>query len=291
MSTVDDVILVDPAVQPRFNLNEEAVNHYAELMKQGVKFPPIDVFKVPEVGLVLAAGFHRYKAAGIAGIELDVTVHEGSMRDAKAFAIASNIAHGVHYSNADKRRIVETYLSDPEWRELSDREIARRCGVSNTFVSLRREERGDREPHDPDDKAPEFDDDPTEDPEQSDSPEPATTPKSDPPAAPAPAEMVDKEMQVVPTKLRDVFGAGAEFFREAIDNLRQTRDTLADAAKSGRFGKFLREQDVNVNLNNLIEALKFAQPHAVCPKCRGDGCDDCRQQGWMPSTLFKAATK
>lgn len=38
-------------------------------------------------------------------------------------------------TNADKRRAVETLLRDDEWGKWSDNEIARRCGVSQPFVS------------------------------------------------------------------------------------------------------------------------------------------------------------
>lgn len=278
-------IIVDPSVQPRFNLNDEAVFNYAELMKQGVKFPPIDVFEVEGVGMVLAAGFHRYAAAQKAGVTLDYHLHQGTIRDAREFAIKSNVQHGVRYTSADKRRIVKMYLTDEEWTKLSDREIARRTGVSNTFVSNLREEMGlDPEA---DDKAPEFADPDKDAPEQPE--KPAEQPPAEKPAEAQPrADVIDKEMQVVPVDLEPVFTEGSKFFREAIENLRQTKSVLVDAAESGKFGKFLRPGDVQVALNNAIEALKFAAPHAVCPSCGGKKCDDCRQQGWVPSTLFKA---
>lgn len=37
--------------------------------------------------------------------------------------------------HADKRKAVLTLLKDDEWSQWSDREIARQCGVSKTFVS------------------------------------------------------------------------------------------------------------------------------------------------------------
>lgn len=38
-------------------------------------------------------------------------------------------------ANADKRHAVMTLLRDEEWAQWSDREIARRCAVSKSFVS------------------------------------------------------------------------------------------------------------------------------------------------------------
>lgn len=37
--------------------------------------------------------------------------------------------------NADKRRAVETLLRDEEWSKWSDREVAKRAGVSHLFVA------------------------------------------------------------------------------------------------------------------------------------------------------------
>jgi hypothetical protein len=41
-------------------------------------------------------------------------------------------------SNEDKRRAVQTLLSDPEWSGWSDREIVRRCGVAPSSVGALR---------------------------------------------------------------------------------------------------------------------------------------------------------
>jgi hypothetical protein len=44
-------------------------------------------------------------------------------------------------TNADKRNAVKTLLYDAEWSKWSDREIARRCGVSSEFVHKSRREK------------------------------------------------------------------------------------------------------------------------------------------------------
>lgn len=50
----------------------------------------------------------------------------------------ANSQHGLRRTNEDKRRAVMTLLQDAEWGGWSDREIARRAGVSNNFVSILR---------------------------------------------------------------------------------------------------------------------------------------------------------
>ena len=51
---------------------------------------------------------------------------------------ATSAAHGKRRTNADKRRSVMRLLEDAEWGQWSDREIARRCGVSYMTVSRMR---------------------------------------------------------------------------------------------------------------------------------------------------------
>ena len=46
----------------------------------------------------------------------------------------SPATHGTRRTNADKRRSIETLLSDLEWSKWSNEEVARRCAVSHTLV-------------------------------------------------------------------------------------------------------------------------------------------------------------
>lgn len=61
-------------------------------------------------------------------------------RDAILYACGANSTHGLKRTNADKRRAVMALLKDEEWGKWSDREIARRCGVDNSFASRVRRE-------------------------------------------------------------------------------------------------------------------------------------------------------
>jgi hypothetical protein len=106
---------------------------------------PLNVFDDGEVrrglqeGLpliyTLADGFHRYRAAGLAGLSaLPCDVYNGTPRDAILYATSHNL-HGQPLSNTDKRKRVLTLLRDPEWQQWSDHTIARHCGVTQPFVS------------------------------------------------------------------------------------------------------------------------------------------------------------
>jgi len=129
-----DVIRIDGDTQPREELDQEMVAEYAELMRDGVQFPPVVTF-FDGSNYWLVDGFHRYFAhlkLGKAGINADVVA--GTLRDAKLFSYKANKTHGLRPTMEDKRKGVLDMLGDAEWGKWSDREIARHCGVSHPYV-------------------------------------------------------------------------------------------------------------------------------------------------------------
>jgi len=74
---------------------------------------------------------------------IEAETRDGGAREALGHSILSNARHELRFSNRDKRRVVGIMLDDLEWSKLSDREIARRCGVSQPFVGKLRPDRGD----------------------------------------------------------------------------------------------------------------------------------------------------
>lgn len=128
------LIIADEGVQPRAVLCQETITDYAQQMADGVQFPPVMIF-LDGTYYWLADGFHRFEAAKKAGLSTILAeVRQGGRRDAVLYAVSANAEHGLKRTNQDKRRAVETLLNDPEWCHWSAREIARTCGVSNTFV-------------------------------------------------------------------------------------------------------------------------------------------------------------
>jgi hypothetical protein len=131
-------IRTDGGTQTRAMLNEEQIVSYAEAMDDGAVFPPVTVF-YDGTTYWLADGFHRLEATRRGSVKtIAADVRQGTRRDAILFSVGANAQHGLHRSNDDKRRAVTLLLSDSEWVKWSDREIAKACGVSPTFVgSLR----------------------------------------------------------------------------------------------------------------------------------------------------------
>src|SRR5690242_8250426 len=139
MKLKSDLIRVDGGTQTRAAISDNAVREYADSMNNGAQFPPLIVF-YDGTDYWLADGFHRFRAFAENGIdEIEADVRQGSRRDAVLYSVGANAEHGLPRTNEDKRRAVATMLCDEEWKQWSDREIARRCNVGNEMVSrLRR---------------------------------------------------------------------------------------------------------------------------------------------------------
>lgn len=132
------LIKVDGGTQSRAVLNQTVVDEYADALAEGVSFPPVVVFYDGQAHW-LADGFHRFRAHEKLGLaEIAADVRQGTRRDAILFSVGANETHGLRRTNEDKRRAVLTLLNDAEWAKWSDREIARRCNVSDKTVGALR---------------------------------------------------------------------------------------------------------------------------------------------------------
>jgi len=125
-------------LQSRVKLNPAVIHKYAEAMKLGVKFPLPIVYNDGVINW-LGDGKHRVAAAVQAGMtEIEAEVREGSERDAFVSALSANVANGLPPTNLDKRNAATLLLSDSEWSQWSDKQIAMQCGVSGPFVGTMR---------------------------------------------------------------------------------------------------------------------------------------------------------
>lgn len=131
-------IRIDGGTQSRAEINEEAVQEYADAMDGGAELPPLDVFYDGK-HYWLADGFHRYHAS----IRVDKAdwlcrVFQGTQRDAVLYSTGANQSHGLRRTNEDKREAVRIMLEDSEWSQWSDNQIAEHVGVGNKMVSRMR---------------------------------------------------------------------------------------------------------------------------------------------------------
>jgi len=133
-------IRIDGGTQPRVEIDQEVVADYAEQMRDGVEFPPVTVF-FDGAAYWLADGFHRYHAHRQIGRDtINSDVHDGGLREAILYSVGANSDHGLRRTNEDKRKAVETMLTneivskDENGDPWSNRQIARQCHIDEGTV-------------------------------------------------------------------------------------------------------------------------------------------------------------
>jgi len=127
-------LTIDGGTQSRVKIIQEAVDEYAESLKNGARFPPVLVY-YDGIKYYLTDGYHRYFAHQKAGIkDIEVTVVNGTLRDAIRRSCSVNAENGRHRTNEDKRNAVQAMLNDFEWQFWNTAEIAKACRVSVTLV-------------------------------------------------------------------------------------------------------------------------------------------------------------
>lgn len=139
-SVAISAISLDGGTQPRAQINPDVVQDYADALRAGAPLPPITIYN-DGAAYWLADGFHRLAAARAAGHEsIWADIKQGTQRDAILYSAGANATHGLRRTNGDKRRAIERLLTDAEWRQWSDAEIARRCAVDPKSVAAVRRE-------------------------------------------------------------------------------------------------------------------------------------------------------
>lgn len=123
-------------IQSRADVNQAAIDEYAQLMAEGVEFDPVQAVQEGQK-IYVWDGFHRGQAAIQSGKLLLVeAIPDGTKLEAQWLAYGANQKHGLRRNNADKRRVVELALLHPAGQKSSNREIARHCGVSHFMVNM-----------------------------------------------------------------------------------------------------------------------------------------------------------
>lgn len=152
-----DRIQSEPETQIRALIHPATVAQYAKAMHNPAnQFPPVVVFREGKI-CILADGFHRVAAARQTGAkDIRAEIRSGSQMDALRHALGANTGPGLPRTYKDKRRSVALALA--QWPDLSTREIARICAVSDPFVAAwRRKARSlALEPIEQDERRPRF---------------------------------------------------------------------------------------------------------------------------------------
>lgn len=68
-----------------------------------------------------------------------------------------------------------------------------------------------------------------------------------------------------------------------------TIQTEVKALAEGKYGTFMRLQQISTDLRNAFRALTFSAPYRPCPYCNQDGCETCHKGGWVCKGIYDAA--
>jgi predicted RNA-binding Zn-ribbon protein involved in translation (DUF1610 family) len=121
-------------IQSRAEINLSIVDEYSQMMKDGIVFDPVEGVQNESGAIFVYDGFHRGEAAKMVGMLLLVNLRPGNRTEAEWLALTANQKHGLHRTNQDKQRVVRQALLHPYGVQLSNREIARHCGVDDKTV-------------------------------------------------------------------------------------------------------------------------------------------------------------
>ena len=136
-------IVFDKELQVRVEINEDTAHDYYEAMatEEDVdKFPPPTVY-FDGCNYWLADGHHRYLAAHRRGFQkMTVRVIDGTHDEAILAAVKLNMNHGLRFNRDDWERIVELIAGKEQWKDLSNRELARLLGCDDKTIRKYRPE-------------------------------------------------------------------------------------------------------------------------------------------------------
>jgi len=274
-----DRIVLDAGTQMREQVNEAVIADYVDALDV---LPPITVMRVGKSRLVLVDGFHRFyahKRAGRDSIEIEI-VEGSTIAEAQFAAARSNARHGLRRSNADKRLAVVAVLGLKP--TMSDREIAAHVCVSHTTVSNVRRDLADEMPgrdsvpddieaHEVEGDVPDFD--PFGDPAPSRRPEPEE---------PSDEPTIDDRQQAAKERL-GVLVKGLDRWKAELERV------MAEEA-----GAWIHAQSIEAYFRDLRIAVDRAKPAGLCPRCKGGGCRECKDLGWisrMKATVLRQLDK
>ncbi len=264
-------VRIDGGTQQRAEICTKTVAEYRDIIANDGKLPPMKV-RYDGVSMWLTDGFHRYHAYSSLGVEtVDIISTPGTQREAVLDSIGANAAHGLRRNNADKRAAVITMLNDDEWSQWSDRKIAETAMVSHTFVANIRRELG----------APLLDGVDGVDGEDGCEQDAASGNVATDGGDEGPANEGDVSGVVIPTPF-EIAQAEAEQIGQWHDSIKSIAKQVKDECEmGGAYTSRLAAIAVTTDLRNALRAFKFAMPHAACPKCEEEGCETCKQTGWV----------
>lgn len=124
----------DGGAQHRIAPDVKIIDEYAQLMRDGVEFPPISV-RQDGMDYWPSDGFQRIQAANLAGLsEIRAEIRPGTREDAQWDSYAANATHGMRRTATETEKVIELALQHPNAKNLTDVSISKHLHVPRTTV-------------------------------------------------------------------------------------------------------------------------------------------------------------
>jgi len=132
--------MVDPhvvtVVQSRAEMRFDTVDEYAIKMREGVEFDAcFGVLDTVSKTIYVWDGCHRIEAAKKAGVQVKVECTPGHKNDAEGKSLSANAKHGLQRTNDDIERVCKNALRHAYSAQMSNRELAKHCGVNDKTIA------------------------------------------------------------------------------------------------------------------------------------------------------------
>ena len=283
-------LTLDAGTQQR-NLDREVIDHYAELIKDDVVFPPISL-TCNGSSFWPTDGFHRIAShIELGRTTIEATVTPGTLQDAIWRSFAANKDHGLPRPKGAVTRILETILGNEEWAKTSLQDIANHVGCGRTMVWRVRKQLEMATASVPPGAEPEFNVEtiPGSEPTPEFNVEPTPNPEPTPPPPPTQIRN-DSVGQPLPETLYGMFD-GADTIKGYADD---TSALFGQVCTSAQAEPVLWARcninDYRAQMKKLSANLRLGAPYAVCVYCGGresSKCVNCKGLGWLSKLQWR----
>ena len=283
-------IRIDGKTQQR-PVDDNVVKRYAAMMKDGSKFPPVEIITDGKSNF-LTDGYHRYFAAlKLQKKYIEATVEKGTQRQAIWLSFSANKENAFPRQFGTEKEIVQKILKDEQWSKKSTREIANHVGVTERYVFKIQSALKTYPMNSSEDK-------PDSKPEKQlfradtrNVKRGGSEYEMKKPAKP----VLDATGKQVPEHLVKFFERSNEF-RQPIKQLNDMLKTVRKGKEAGDLlYKFIKIENLTAHIGNVKRIFRFAMPFSVCRYCGADennaecrACDGC---GFVNEATYLATPK
>jgi hypothetical protein len=257
--------------QCREAIDSQAVEEYAEAMRGGEVFPPVEVFQ-DGAAYLLGDGFHRVEAAYLAGFtEIEANVRQGGMIEAIRYALNANSRHGIRRTHADIARAVRIAYDNRIALGLGEvpsaNSVAKMVGVHNETAKAHL----------------------TESVRSWAESTHRTGADGKTYPVPEPENPMDACGIPIPEHAIAIFERRGEVV-EMLDKIAKIRNKIeiADSMNDPLFRQ-CRTEGILLDISKVYRHIAIALPQHVCPWCGGTGCSQCRTTGMVSSYVWSTA--